>query len=117
MPAALQISSPLQRSASEQGVPAATGVWVIPPEGVQASAVQGFASSTVAGAPPPEDDDPFALSLLEKAGLMRRKEQERRVRLPPSTKRVDPERRDQFSSDENQAMDWLQDDDEEDGAK
>jgi len=71
----------------------------------------------VAGAPPPEEEDPFALSLLEKAGLMRRKEQERRIRLPPSTKRIDPERRDQFSSDENQAMDWLQDDDEEDGAK
>ena len=65
----------------------------------------------VDGAPPPEEEDPFALSLLEKAGLMRRQEQERRLRLPPSSHRVDPERKDKFSSDENQAMEWLEDDD------
>jgi adenylate cyclase len=70
----------------------------------------------VAGAPPPEEDDPFALSLLEKAGLMRRQEQDRRLRLPPSTKRVDPTRADQFSPAENQALEWLKDDDE-DGDK
>ncbi|MFO1092460.1 MAG: FHA domain-containing protein [Planctomycetaceae bacterium] len=65
-----------------------------------------------AGAPPPEEDDPFALSLLEKAGLMRRKEQERRIRLPPSSRHVDPQKNDKFSPDENQAMEWLSDDDQ-----
>lgn len=65
-----------------------------------------------AGAPPPEEENPFALSLLEKAGLMRRQEQERRLRLPPSAKRIDPTRSDKFSSDENQAAEWLKDDDE-----
>lgn len=63
-----------------------------------------------AGAPPPEEDDPFALSLLEKAGLQRRQEQERRMRLPPSARRIDPSRSDKFSPDENQAHEWLQDD-------
>jgi hypothetical protein len=66
----------------------------------------------VAGAPPPEEEDPFALSLLEKAGLMRRQEQDRRLRLPPSAKNVDATRSDQFSADENQAAEWLKDDDD-----
>ncbi|MBL8850350.1 MAG: FHA domain-containing protein [Planctomycetaceae bacterium] len=65
-----------------------------------------------AGAPPPEEENPFALSLLEKAGLMRRQEQDRRLRLPPSAKRIDPARSDKFSADENQALEWLKDDDE-----
>ena len=65
-----------------------------------------------AGAPPPEEENPFALSLLEKAGLMRRQEQERRLRLPPSAKHIDPKRSDKFSSDENQAAEWLKDNDE-----
>jgi adenylate cyclase len=65
-----------------------------------------------ADAPKPEEEDPFALSLLEKAGLMRREEQDRRVRLPPSARPVnghDAAR--EFSSEENQAVEWLLGDD------
>lgn len=67
-----------------------------------------------ASAPPPEEEDPFALSLLEKAGLMRREEKDRRLRLPPSSRRVDPQQTDRFSADENQAMEWLDEDDDPD---
>jgi adenylate cyclase len=65
----------------------------------------------VQGAPPPEEEDPFALSLLEKAGLMRREEEQRRIKLPPSARRVDPkEGNGKFSAEENQALEWLGDD-------
>jgi len=69
-----------------------------------------------AGAPPPEEEDPFALSLLEKAGLMRRQEQDRRVRLPPSVRRVDPTSTEKFSADENRAVEWLKDENQDDDA-
>lgn len=63
-------------------------------------------------APPPEDDDPFALSLLEKAGLLKREEEQRRVKLPPSAKRVDASSANgKFSEEENQALKWLAEDD------
>jgi adenylate cyclase len=62
------------------------------------------------GAPPPEEEDPFAISLLEKAGLMRREEEQRRIKLPPSAKRVDPNQTNgKFSAEENQALEWLGD--------
>jgi adenylate cyclase len=63
------------------------------------------------GAPPPEEEDPFAISLLEKAGLMRREEEQRRIKLPPSARRVDPNAGNgKFSAEENQALEWLDDD-------
>jgi hypothetical protein len=42
VPVALQVSSPLQRSASSQRVPAGRGLWVTPLDGSQASVVHGF---------------------------------------------------------------------------
>ena len=51
MPAALQVSAPLHTVLSAQEVPAATGVWVTPLVGWQASVVHGFWSSTVGGVP------------------------------------------------------------------
>src|SRR5688572_16289526 len=50
-PEALQDSVPLQGSASEQAVPAASGAWLTPATGSQASSVHGLASSTVGGVP------------------------------------------------------------------
>lgn len=50
-PEPLQVSDPLQRSASAQLVPAATGTWATPPAGSQESAVHGFPSSTTGGTP------------------------------------------------------------------
>ena len=62
-----------------------------------------------ADAPPPdEEEDPLALGLLEKAGLMRT-----RPRGPkaPSARRVNPQDETQYSPDENDAARWLTDDD------
>ncbi|MEW4528647.1 FHA domain-containing protein [Maioricimonas sp. JC845] len=60
-------------------------------------------------APPPEDDDPFAVGLLEKAGLARRREQARR--LPPAARPVKNASEKKFSPEEDQAMQWLTDGD------
>jgi predicted component of type VI protein secretion system len=62
-----------------------------------------------ADAPPPqEDDDPLAIGLLEKAGLMRAKARSR----APSARPVQPADSGQFSADENAAADFLTGDDE-----
>src|SRR6188472_67303 len=65
-----------------------------------------------ADAPPPVDESPFAMSLLEKAGLEERREQKRRMHLPPAAKRQPgsaPAAR-PFSPDEDAAAAWLMDD-------
>jgi hypothetical protein len=56
------------------------------------------------GAAPPQEEDPFAMSLLAKAGLEKRPEK-RSAKLPPSAK-TSPIR-EEFSADEDAAMDWL----------
>ncbi len=56
VPAPSQVSAPLQAFPSEQATPAASGVCVTPPAGVQASKVQGLPSSITGrepGAQPP----------------------------------------------------------------
>lgn len=61
-----------------------------------------------ADAPPPqEEEDPLAIGLLEKAGLMRAKA---RVRAP-AARPVAPADRQRFSDDENAAADLLAPDD------
>jgi adenylate cyclase len=55
-------------------------------------------------APPPQEEDPFAMSLLAKAGLEKRQEK-RPPKLPPSAKTAPV--REEFSADEDAAMDWL----------
>ena len=65
-----------------------------------------------ADAPPPVDESPFAMSLLEKAGLEAKREQKRRAApLPPSAKRggATPANG-RFSADEDAAAAWLMDD-------
>ncbi|MBM81376.1 MAG: forkhead-associated protein [Planctomycetaceae bacterium] len=54
---------------------------------------------TSEGPPPDIDEDPFARSLLEKAGLERR--QPNRPQVPPGRPKLD---------DDDLAMDWLSDD-------
>jgi adenylate cyclase len=64
-----------------------------------------------ADAPPPQEENPFAIGLLEKAGLLRQQEERRRAPLPPAARRksdLDSEHR--FSEDENDAAQWLTDD-------
>ncbi len=57
-------------------------------------------------APPPPEEDPFAMSLLEKAGLEKRAEEQRnRPRLPPAARNAPVQRK--FDADEDAAMDWL----------
>src|SRR5688572_11400531 len=51
VPSAVHVSSPSQAFPFEQLVPAATGVCVMPPAGVQASVVQAFPSSRLGGEP------------------------------------------------------------------
>lgn len=63
-----------------------------------------------ADAPAPVEEDPFEMSLLEKAGLERRREQERRRELPRAVRPVSKQAEEHFSDDENQAMNWLMDD-------
>jgi predicted component of type VI protein secretion system len=62
--------------------------------------------------PPPEDEDPFAVGLLEKAGLARRDAQERRKRsLPPAVRPVDTQAGAANGSDQDdQVLGWLNDD-------
>ncbi|WP_437202321.1 FHA domain-containing protein [Planctomicrobium sp. SH664] len=55
-------------------------------------------------APPPEDDDPFAMSLMEKAGLEQKRRPEPRMPLPPSGKAI---KKTNFGAEEDAAMDWL----------
>lgn len=59
----------------------------------------------VGDGPPPEEEDPFALSLLEKAGLQKREAEARRVRLPPATK--PPSTDTKFDASEDAAVEWL----------
>lgn len=62
-----------------------------------------------ADAPPPqEEEDPMAIGLLEKAGLMRQQTRGPRAR---SARPVDVHDDSKFSSEENEADRWLKDDD------
>lgn len=59
-------------------------------------------------APPPEEDDPFELSLMEKAGLEKRakkQESSSQMTLPPPSQKQSL--RSDFDADEDAAMDWL----------
>jgi pSer/pThr/pTyr-binding forkhead associated (FHA) protein len=51
------------------------------------------------------EEDPFSMSLLEKAGLQKREEERRRLRLPPAAQKGSLPRN--FDADEDAAMDWL----------
>ena len=62
-PIALQISLPLQALASAHEVPAATGVWLTPVDGLHASAVHGLLSSITGAAPAIQAPDPLQASL------------------------------------------------------
>lgn len=70
-------------------------------------------------APPPtrsEDDNPFGMSLMEKAGLQRRKAEPRdgersRRALPKRSDNVAPAPPKNFTREENDAMKWLMGDD------
>lgn len=58
------------------------------------------------GEPPATpEENPFSMSLLEKAGLQKRAEDRRRNPLPPAAKKgpLNPN----FDADEDAAMDWL----------
>lgn len=59
-------------------------------------------------APPPVDEDPFALSLMEKAGLTRRRERELPSSLPPATRAPRP--RPSGNAEEDAVMEWLTED-------
>jgi pSer/pThr/pTyr-binding forkhead associated (FHA) protein len=63
-------------------------------------------------APPPVDDSPFAMSLLEKAGLEAKREARRRSGpLPPPAKKLNTAQPPgKFSADEDAAAAWLMDD-------
>jgi pSer/pThr/pTyr-binding forkhead associated (FHA) protein len=62
-------------------------------------------------APPPAEEDPFAISLLEKAGLMKQQEERRRAILPPAVRRKNASANgNTFSADEDQAASWLMED-------
>lgn len=61
-------------------------------------------------APPPEDEDPFAVSLLEKAGLARRDHQERQKRgLPPAAKPLSESPSTKGLDDDDDVLGWLSD--------
>lgn len=64
-------------------------------------------------APPPAEEDPFAISLMEKAGLARRDRQdERRRSLPPAAKpRVQPPTSSGSDSDD-EVLSWLSGDED-----
>lgn len=57
-----------------------------------------------ASAPPPEEEDPFAMSLLEKAGLERRRDDSRTHRRSVPPAKSPPKN---FSPEEDEATRWL----------
>ncbi|MCA9074694.1 MAG: FHA domain-containing protein [Planctomycetaceae bacterium] len=59
--------------------------------------------------PPPMDEDPFAISLLEKAGLSRRRERDELELSSNSTRKRDPL---SGNDTERELTEWLADDDE-----
>ena len=59
-----------------------------------------------AAAPPEEEEDPFAMSLLEKAGLEKRRDEARQHRK--SAPSVKPPKPKTFSADEDEATRWLE---------
>jgi pSer/pThr/pTyr-binding forkhead associated (FHA) protein len=63
------------------------------------------------GDAPPEEEDPFEMSLLEKAGLEQRKSEERRLALPPPARRGNGSASgSRDDSDEDDVLNWLMDD-------
>ncbi len=61
--------------------------------------------------PPPVDEDPFAISLLEKAGLARRRKREDFETATPVTRQRDPVSNNDM---EREVSEWLADDEEND---
>ena len=59
-----------------------------------------------AAAPPEEEEDPFAMSLLEKAGLEKRRDDARQHRK--SAPAVKPPKPKNFSAEEDDATRWLE---------
>ncbi len=59
-----------------------------------------------AAAPPEEEEDPFAMSLLEKAGLEKRRDEDRQHRK--SAPAVKPPKPKTFSAEEDDASRWLE---------
>ena len=59
-----------------------------------------------AAAPPEEEEDPFAMSLLEKAGLEKRRDEARQFRR--SAPSVKPPKPKTFSAEEDDATRWLE---------
>ncbi len=57
------------------------------------------------GPAPPEEDDPFEIGLLEKAGLQKQEAERRRAAPPPASAK--PVKKQSFSAEEDEAMDWL----------
>ncbi|MCA8996809.1 MAG: FHA domain-containing protein [Planctomycetaceae bacterium] len=53
----------------------------------------------------PEEEDVFAMSLLEKAGLEKKKAEMRRMTMPKAARK--PATNQNFDADEDAAMDWL----------
>ncbi|MCA9029887.1 MAG: FHA domain-containing protein [Planctomycetaceae bacterium] len=56
---------------------------------------------------PVEEEDPFAMSLLEKAGLQQRREERRRRPPAPAARPPAPQKK--FSAEEDAALQWLTD--------
>lgn len=61
------------------------------------------------GEAPPEEEDPFETSLLEKAGLEKRKAEQRRLTMPPAARKAGG-RSSATDPDEDVALGWLMDD-------
>ncbi len=57
------------------------------------------------GEAPPEEENAFEMSLLEKAGLEKKRAEQRRLTLPPAAKKIQSSQRQ--DADEDAAMDWL----------
>ncbi|WP_417849617.1 FHA domain-containing protein [Thalassoglobus sp.] len=57
------------------------------------------------GTAPPEEEDPFEMGLLEKAGLQKQEAERRRATPPPASAK--PVKKQSFSAEEDEAMDWL----------
>lgn len=85
--------------------------WLMPGDIVSVAKHRYEISYTPQGnGPPPEEEDPFAMSLMEKAGLSGGERRPRRPRPPASSGSTDSTR---STAEDDQAMKWLTGEDDE----
>ncbi len=81
--------------------------WLFPGDQISIAKNHFIIQYEPVGSSPKDDENPFELSLMEKAGLQKRRAEERATTLPPAAKKPTNTK---FNADEDTAVDFLLDD-------